>query len=60
MLKVGSARGALSSLQKYDYCLLEVQAPQVRNDYTSLPFHEKWKQARDRISKGDNAVAVMD
>ena len=56
-LKVGSTQGSLRSLNDYDYCLVEVQGPDVRNDYTSLPFHDKWKQARDRISKGDDALA---
>lgn len=57
ILKVGSAQGSLQSLKDYDYCLVEVQGSNIRNDYTSLPFHEKWKQTRDRISKGDDALA---
>lgn len=56
-LKVGSTRESVQSLKDHDYCLVEVQGSDVRHDYTSLPFHEKWKQSRDRISKGDDALA---
>ncbi|HOB98653.1 MAG TPA: hypothetical protein PKM43_07900 [Verrucomicrobiota bacterium] len=57
ILKVGGARESLQPLNAYDYCLVEVQGADVRNDYTNLAFHEKWKQVRERISRGEDALA---
>lgn len=29
-----------------DYCLLRIETSDTRDDVTTLPFHQKWKQAR--------------
>ena len=57
MLKVGSAAESLRSLNDYDYCLMQIQSYDARQDYTSLPFHKKWNEVRAEVSKGDNALA---
>lgn len=57
VLMTGRDAGSLQRLRDHDYCLMEVQASTVRQDYTSLPFHDKWKLARERIAQGDEALA---
>ena len=57
VLKVGSAAESLRSLNDYDYCLMQIQSYDARQDYTSLPFHKKWNEVRAEVSKGDNALA---
>lgn len=57
VLMAGRDAGSLRRVSEHDYCLLEVQASTVRQDYTGLPFHDKWKLARERIGQGDAALA---
>lgn len=52
-LKQGSARNALDPLRDKDFCLVQIQHLAKRNDYTNLPFHTIWREAEDRINRGD-------
>ena len=44
MLQTGASRDSLQPLREYDYCLVRIQSHETRNDYSTLPFHQRWKR----------------
>jgi hypothetical protein len=52
-LHSGDTPQSLGPLKGYDYCVIEIQSANERNDYTTLPFDQKFKEARAGLSRGD-------
>jgi hypothetical protein len=55
------AGGALRHYDASDYCLVQVECLATRNDYTALPFHKVWLEARNLAigGKAEEAQGLM-
>lgn len=55
-LWIGASKDARQPSRDHDYCLVQIQRLDKRNDYTTLAFDKTWKQAHDRVSHGDHGI----
>jgi hypothetical protein len=55
-LYIGESKDARQPLRDHDYCLVQIQRLEKRNDYTTLAFNEIWKQAHDHVSHGNHGI----
>jgi hypothetical protein len=53
--------GTLRRYDASDYCLVQVECLATRNDYTAMPFHQIWLDARNLAigGKAEEAQALM-
>jgi len=49
--------GASRPFDLCNYCLLQMDTSDTRDDVTTLPFHQKWKEARSSLMAGDGGPA---
>lgn len=49
--------GDLHDFDETDYCLIQVQRLESRNDDASMPFHALWKEARQKALAADTVGA---
>lgn len=47
----------LQPFAQCDYCLVKTETSETRNDYTTLPFHKFWEEARGKLLRRDLAQA---
>ncbi len=52
-LHVISGTGSTRPFTDQDFCLMRITRLLEREDYTTLPFHRLWKEAKDRVWRGE-------
>jgi len=55
-LRIGAAAGG-AAFDRCDYCLLRLDTSDMRDDVTSLSFHQQWKLARSHLLAGESGPA---
>ena len=56
-LCIGKDEQSIEPLRQYDFCLMRIKRLDHRNDYTTLPFHGLWKEAKKLIWEGKHTEA---
>lgn len=56
-LSVGPNRKSIKPFREYDYCLVRIEQLSERGDYTTLPFHKLWEDAKRIIYQGNHINA---
>lgn len=56
-LCIGEDKQSIEPLRQYDFCLIRIKRLEHRSDYTTLPFHRLWKEAKNLIWEGKHTEA---
>jgi hypothetical protein len=55
----GKEKKSIQPFRTCDYCLVKIDRRSSRNDYTTFPFHDLWKEARALIWNGKIEEAAV-
>jgi len=56
-LFIGTDKKPIEPFTEYDYCLIRIEQLSARSDYTTLPFHKLWEDAKRIIYQGNHINA---